>query len=140
MAMSTRQRPNAVALLVLLEVLLGILFVFGVFALTALGFSLPTVVPHVRYFPMRLLTVTIVLLLFAGVEFVLAYGIWDGKSWAWTGSLVWTVLGIIFFIFSLFLRPGFGEIAALIIDLLLLYYLMQPKVQSYFGKGATAPL
>ena len=138
--MSARQRPNDVVLLVLLEILLGILFVFGVFALTALGFSLPTVVPHVRIFPLRLFTVTIILLLFAGVEFVLAYGVWSGKGWAWTGSLAWTVLGIVFFIFSLFLRPSFGEIAALIIDLLLLYYLMQPRVQSYFGKAAAAPV
>jgi uncharacterized membrane protein (DUF2068 family) len=138
--LSAGQRPNDVALLVLLEILLAILFVSGVFVLTVLGFSLPEVVPHVRFFPVRLLTITIVLLVLAGVEFVLAYGIWNGKGWAWIVSLAFAVLGIIFFTFSLFLRPSFGEIAALIIDLLLLYYLMQPRVQSYFGKGAKAPL
>jgi uncharacterized membrane protein (DUF2068 family) len=127
-------------LLVVLEVLLGILSVSGVFALTVLGFSLPEVVPHVRFFPVRLFTITVVLLLLAGVEFVLAFGVWVGKGWAWTVSVALAVLGIIFFIFSLFLRPSFGEIAALIIDLLLLYYLMQPRVQIYFGKGATEPL
>jgi uncharacterized membrane protein (DUF2068 family) len=125
---------------VLLEILLGILFVSGVFVLTVLGFSLPEVVPHVRFFPVRLFTITIVLLVLTGVEFVLAYAIWNGKGWAWIVSLAFAVLGVIFFTFSLFLRPSFGEIAALIIDLLLLYYLMQPRVQSYFGKGATAPL
>ena len=137
--MSARQRPKDVALLVLLEVLLGILFLAGIFALTALRFSLPEVVPHVRFFPLRLFTISVALVLLAGVEFVLAYGGWNGKGWAWTVSLAFTVLEIVFFIFSLFLRPSFGEIAALIIDLLLLYYLMQPKVQSYFGKGAMAP-
>jgi len=127
-------------LLVVLEVLLGILFVSGVLALTVLGFSLPQVVPHVRFFPVRLFTISVVLLLLAGVEFVLAFGVWVGKGWAWAFSLALAVLGVIFFIFSLFLRPNFGEIAALIIDLLLLYYLMQPRVQTYFGKGATKPL
>jgi len=138
--LSAHKRPNNVTLLVLLEVLLGILFLSGVFALTTLRVSLSEVVPHVRFFPVGLFTITVALTLLAAVEFVLAYGVWDGKGWAWTVSLAFAVLGVVFFIFSLFLRPSFGEIAALIIDLLLLYYLMQPRVQSYFGKGATTLL
>ena len=78
-----------------------------------------------------------VLFVLAAVEFVLAYGLEKGLSWAWKVSLVFAIVGIAFFIFSIFLRPGFGEIGSLITDLLVLYYLMQPRVQAYFEQGAT---
>jgi uncharacterized membrane protein (DUF2068 family) len=115
------------------------LFFFGAFALTVAGFGLPEVFPHVRFFPVRLSVVAIVLFILAAIELVLAFGVWSGIRWAWGSSLAFAVLGVVFFVFSLFLRPGLGEILALIIDLLVLYYLMQPRVQAYFGKGAAAP-
>lgn len=136
--MSARARPNGVTLLSVLEALLGILFLLGVFALTVVRISLQEVVPHVRLFPVRLFVVVIVLFVLAAVEFVLAFGAWNGMGWAWWGSLVFAVLGIVFFVMSLFLRPGLGEIVSLIADLLVLYFLMQPRVQAYFGKGALA--
>ena len=122
-------------MLALLQVLLGILFLLGVFALTVIGFGLPEVFPHVRFLPVRLFVVVIGLLFVAAIEFLLAFGVWNGMGWAWGASLAFAVLGIAFFVFSLFLRPGIGEIASLIIDLLVLYYLMQPRVQAYFRKG-----
>ena len=136
--MSVRARPNGVIILSVLEVLLGILFLLGVFGLTVVGIGLQEVVPHVRLFPVRLFVVVIVLLGLAAVEFVLAFGAWNGMGWAWWGSLLFAVLGIVFFVMSLFLRPGLGEIVSLIADLLVLYCLMQPRVQAYFGKGALA--
>ena len=116
--------------------MLGTLCLLGVFALIVAGFHLPEVVPHVRFLPVRLFVVVVVLFVLAGIEFVLAYGLWNGLGWAWKGSLLLAVVGIVFFVFSLFLRPGFGEIASLVIDLLVLYYLMQPRVQAYFRKDA----
>jgi uncharacterized membrane protein (DUF2068 family) len=108
----------------------------GVFALIVAGLRLPEVVPHVRLLPVRLFVVVVVLLVLACIEFVLAYSLWNGLGWAWKVSLVLAVIGIVFFVFSLFLRPGLGEIASLLIDLLVLYYLMQPRVQAYLRKGA----
>jgi hypothetical protein len=133
-----RVRPNGVIILSVLEVLLGILFLLGVFGLTVVGIGLQEVVPHVRLFPVRLFVVVIVLLGLAAVEFVLAFGAWNGMGWAWWGSLLFAVLGIVFFVMSLFLRPSLGAIVSLIVDLLVLYCLMQPRVQAYFGKGALA--
>ena len=118
-----------------LQVLLGVLFLLGVFSLTVIRLSLPEVVPHVRLFPVRLFVVVAALLVLAAIEFVLAFGLWSGMSWAWWGSLAFAVLGIVFYVLSLFLRPSVGEIASLILDLLVLYYLMQPRVQAYFRKA-----
>jgi uncharacterized membrane protein (DUF2068 family) len=123
-----------------LQTLLGILLLLGVFALTVARFRLSEVVPHVRLFPVRFSVVMIVLFALAAIDFVLAYGLWSGSTWAWKISLVFAVVGIAFFIFSIFLRPGIGEIASLIIDVLALYYLMQPRVQAYYRKDSAAPI
>ena len=73
------------------------------------------------------------------MQCVLAYSLWKGLEWAWKSSLALAVAGIGFFVFSLFLVPGFGEIVLLIIDLLVLYYLIQPLVQVYFKQQASTP-
>ena len=136
--MSTRDRPTGVTLLGVLQGLLGILLLLGFIALTIVSFGLPELFPHMRLlFPARLFVVAVILLLLALVEFVLAYGLWSGMSWAWVASLAFALLGIVFAIFSLFLRPGIGEIISLLVNLLIVYYLMQPRIHSYFGKGSS---
>ncbi len=122
-----------------LHILLGILLLLGGFALTVIGFGLPEMFPHVRWFAVRSVVVGIALVVFALIDFVLAYGLWNGKGWAWFAALVFALLGIVFSVFSLFLRPGMGELIWLIIDLLIVYYLMQPRVQAYFGRGTVVP-
>jgi len=134
----TRQRPFGVTILAVLQTLLGILLLLGVFALTVAGFRLSEVVPHVRLFPVRFSVVMITLFVLAAIDFVLAYGLWIGSTWAWKISLVFAVVGTAFFIFSIFLRPGIGEITSLVIDVLALYYLMQPRVQAYYRKDSAA--
>jgi uncharacterized membrane protein (DUF2068 family) len=133
-----RQRPMGIRLLTILEILLGILFLLGALSIAVAGFGLLEVFPHIRLFPVRLFTVAVVLFIVAVIEFALAFGVWSGRSWAWTASLAFAILSVVFFVFSLFLRPGLGELASLIIDLLVLYYMMQPRVQAYFGKGVSA--
>ena len=127
-------------LFAVLQTLLGILFLLGVFALTVARFRLSEVVPHVRLFPVRFSVAMIALFALAAIDFVLAYGLWNGSTWAWKISLVFAVVGIAFFIFSIFLRPGIGEITSLIIDVLAIYYLMQPRVQAYYRKDSAAPI
>jgi len=61
--------------------------------------------------------------------------LWKGKGWAWIGSLIFAVIGLVFSAFTLFMRPRVGEAIALVLNLVIMYYLMQPRVQSYLGKG-----
>ena len=136
--MSTRERPTGVTLLGVLQGFLGILLLLGFIALTIVSFGLPELFPHMRLlFPVRLFVVAVILLVLALVEFMLAYGLWSGMSWTWVASLAFALLGIVFAIFSLFLRPGIGEIISLLVNLLIVYYLMQPRIHSYFGKGSS---
>ena len=137
--MSTRVRPAGVSLLVVLEALLGVVLFLGFIALTVVSFGLPELFPHMRLIiPVRLFVVAVILLVLALVEFLLAFGLWTGMSWAWVASLGFALLGIVFAIFSLFLRPGIGEIISLVVNLLIVYYLIQPRIHSYFGKGFVA--
>lgn len=132
--MSTAERPVGVTVLAILQILLGILLLLGGFALTIIGFALPEIFPHVLRFAIRPALVGIALLGFASIAFILSYGLWNGKRWAWAAALIFALLGIVLAVVSLFLRPGIGELISLIIDLMIVYYLMQPRLQAYFGR------
>lgn len=131
----TNQRPFGVTLLATLEVILGVLVLLGGLTIVIEGFILSDMLPHVRWFPTRITGVGVALLVFAMIDFALAVGLWVGKRWAWIAGLVCAALGIILGILSLFLRPGVGELIALVLDLVIIYYLMQPNVQAYYPKG-----
>jgi hypothetical protein len=129
------RRPFGVTLLTALQILLGILVLLGGVAQLFVGFVLPEMFPHVRFFAPRSILSGLGLIALALIDFILAFGLWHGKKWAWVASLIFAVIGIGFSVFSLFIRPRVGEFVSLILDLVILYYLMQPRVQSFFGRG-----
>jgi len=128
-------RPFSIKLLTVLEIILGILELLGALAVAVASFALPEMFPRVRLLAPRSMFSGLVLFVFAFVEFILAYGVWKGKGWAWIGSLIFAVIGVVFSAFTLFMRPRLGEVIALVLNLVIMYYLMQPGVQGYFGKG-----
>ena len=128
-------RPFSIKLLTVLEIILGILELLGALAVAVASFVLPEMFPRVRLLAPRSMFSGLVLFVFAFVEFILAYGVWKGKGWAWIGSLIFAVIGVVFSAFTLFMRPRLGEVIALVLNLVIMYYLMQPGVQGYFGKG-----
>lgn len=65
--------------------------------------------------------------------FGLAWGLWNGKGWAWTVSLILAALGIIVSLISL-VRGGFGTLIVLILDAIIIYYLFTPHVRTFFGE------
>lgn len=136
--MMTKERPIGVTILAVLEAILGVMVLLGGLSIVIEGFILSDMIPRVRWFPTRIIGGGIALLVFALIDFALAIGLWVGKRWAWIAGLVCAILGIMLGVFSLFVRPGIGELVALVLDLVIIYYLMQPKVQAYFPKGLKA--
>ena len=128
-------RPFGITLLALLQIILGILELLGAVAVAFVNFVLPEMFPHVRFFAPRSMFSGLGLVVFAFVQFILAYELWKGKGWVWIGSLIFAVITLVFSALTLFMRPRVGEVIALILNLVIIYYLMQPRVQSYFGKG-----
>ncbi len=120
--MPTSVRPFTVKLLVALDVLLGALAL------------LPLLVPQTRAFPRFGIINDLGSLVFTMICFILAYGLWSQRRWAWVSSMVFAILGIAVLIFILFVRPRAGEFVSLVMDLIILYLLMQPEVQRYSGK------
>ncbi|WP_428325573.1 hypothetical protein [Nitrosopumilus sp.] len=63
------------------------------------------------------------------VSFVMAWGLLKGKSWAWTLTIILTIISLIIDIPSM-------NVIGLVIDAVILYYLYRPHVKAYFGKNA----
>jgi hypothetical protein len=124
--MATKTRPTGVTILVILEVLSGLSSLLGGLGLVAFG-------ALVGFFGIIAGFLGEILLVFALVSFVLAYGLWNGKGWAWTWSLVFAVISAILALLQM--SSPSSAIVQLIIAGIIIYYLMRPYVKTYFGKA-----
>ena len=136
--MSNQQRPTAVTILVALDVALGILILLTQ-AIAMITRGIPFGIFMETRFAISRIVSGLVSVIIAAIDFILAYGIWGAKKWAWYSSLAFSAFGIIFAVVALFLRPRAGQVLSLFVDLIIVYILMQPRVQNYFTK-ALAPL
>ena len=78
----------------------------------------------------------VVLLAISIASFVVAYGLLKGLGWAWTVTVILSIISIV----SNAISIATGNIAAIIsiiISGIILYYLYRPRVKVYFGKGAS---
>ena len=73
-------------------------------------------------------------LIAAVLSFILAYGLWKGRSWAWTWTFVFSVIGLIVSIIGI--AVGIG-IIGVVIYAVIIYYLTRARVKVFFGKGTT---
>lgn len=69
---------------------------------------------------------------------IIAYGLFKGRSWAWTSAEVLSIIGIVMSVVSI-VTGNFGSIVSLIINGVIIYYLYRPHVKAYFGKAVSAP-
>jgi uncharacterized membrane protein (DUF2068 family) len=65
--------------------------------------------------------------------FVMAYGLWKGKGWAWSITIVLSFIGIALGIVSI-ATGNVGAIFHVIINVVVLYYLYRIYVKLFFGK------
>ena len=64
---------------------------------------------------------------------VMAYGLWRGKRWAWTITMVLSFIGIALGAVSI-VTGNIAAIFNLVINAIILYYLYRPHVKVFFGK------
>jgi uncharacterized membrane protein (DUF2068 family) len=74
-----------------------------------------------------LMGIGLVLLVLAVLGFIMTWGLWSGKSWARTITMILAVIGIVTGIFSL---PG--NLISILIDIVILYYLTRPHIKAYY--------
>lgn len=119
-----------------LQVLAGLVFFgLGALMLAFAGFvGIAGLIPDIPMFPALVGGVVLgvigtIMLIIGILSFVVAYGYWNGRGWAWTLGMVITVISLILDLLSL---PE-GALG-LIISALILYYLTRPHVKAWFGK------
>jgi hypothetical protein len=123
-AASTTARPTGVAILAVLEIINGIVLVIG--GLFAAAFSvllipvpvLGAIAGVIGFFALAL-----------GIaSFLMAWGLLYAKPWAWTITVILTII-------SLIVDATSANVIGIVISAIVLYYLYRPHVKSYFGKS-----
>ena len=74
-----------------------------------------------------LLVIGSTFIVLAGLGFIMAWGLWNGKNWARVITIILSGVSVVFSLFSL---PG--SLLSIIINLTILYYLMQPYIKEYY--------
>jgi hypothetical protein len=157
-----KSRPTGVTIIAILNIIGGVLMlIFGI-GLITLGAVLPTLPPSVFNQsqlqgnltagqapipagapPMALQSLLggvgiafgAVLVALAIVSFVVAYGLLKGRGWAWTITIILSIISIVWNAITIATAFNFGGIVSIIISGIILYYLYRPHVKAYFGKG-----
>jgi uncharacterized membrane protein HdeD (DUF308 family) len=107
-------RPLGVTIIAVLTAIGGIIFLASGAALLLIGIGIIFLALGIAYL-------------------VMAYGLWTGKPWAWTITLILSVIGIILAGISISFG-NIGSILSIIIHAVVIYYLYRPNVKVYFGK------
>lgn len=121
-------RPTGVTIVAILNILAGITM-FTLVIAAAIGASIspsPDTVSGVQ-------TIVGILIAVGAVSFVVAYGLLKGRPWAWTLTVVISIISIVMTIFTIIWLGLFGIINA-IVSGIILYYLYRAHVKAYFGK------
>lgn len=74
-----------------------------------------------------------ILIVLGFASFVVAWGLLKGKGWAWTVTIIITIISLVFNALSI-VSGNIGAIVGIIIDGVIIYYLYRPNVKSYFGR------
>jgi hypothetical protein len=114
------QRPLAVTVIAILTVIGGL----GFLGSGALIFAL---------IPLLGIIIGGVLVMIGIAYFVMAYGLWNGRRWAWKLTLILSGIGIIVGIGSIVVG-NVGSLFHTIINAVVIYYLYRPNVKDYFGR------
>jgi hypothetical protein len=130
--MSKKTRPNGITVLAALEVLAGIAYLLGAVALMVAGAMTP-----LTQLPIFLSALAgafgFVLLILALVSFLLAYGLFTGRRWAWLWALVFAVIGILVALVEA-IGSFSSAITPIVLHLIVIYYLTRPYIKAFLGK------
>jgi hypothetical protein len=168
-------RPLGVTIIAILTIIAGILLVFGGLSLLALGaffaaFPVSSMISEqqqqqfqldiqnqaeLEAFSQFLGSIGIIIgaiVLAVGIGYlVVSYGLLKGKGWAWTITVILTIIAIVIQVISVisasvYSASFFSDMNALVSGIIahiiglaingaILYYLYRPNVKAYFGKS-----
>jgi len=130
--MPTKNRPSGITVLAALEILAGIAYLLSSIALLVAGAIIPmTELP--AFLGAMAGAFGFCLLILALVSFLLAYGLFTGKGWAWFWSLVFGVIGVLVALVEATASLS-SAITPIVLHLIVIYYLTRSYVKAFFGK------
>jgi uncharacterized membrane protein (DUF2068 family) len=128
-------RPSAIGALTAFVIIGGIIDIcMAVLFLVLSAFSFHVLGVIVSLPPLgwiMLLLLSIALVVSSAFSFALAYGMWKGRSWAWTWMFVSCVINLIASVAGIVVGIG---VVGIVIYPVIIYYLTRPRIKSYFGK------
>ena len=144
MSTTSKSRPTGVTIIAVLNIISGIIMLIGGFGLAAISSVLPTMTtidPNAGG-QMALaglvggagIAVGGILIILGIISFIVAWGLLKGKGWAWSLTLILSIISIIIGIVSM-AAGNFGSIINIIIAGIIIYYLYRPHVKAFFGKS-----
>ncbi len=111
---SQKNRPLGVTIVAILAAIGGIIFLSSGLVLLLVGIG-------------------IIVLALGFAYLVMAYGLWKGRGWAWTITLILFAIGIVVAIASI-VAGNVSAVINIIINAVVIYYLYRPNVKAFFGK------
>ena len=134
-------RPTGITILTILQIIVGIMdLLIGILLLAVYGLALSLFgLGFSEGFGIFLVPLAIVSFVFGLISFVLAYGLWNGRLWAWVSTVITAIVGLTIGIIGLL----FGSLANLIVIVfyaLILAYLSTGTVRAFFGRGPMFPV
>lgn len=145
MSTASKTRPTGVTVIAILNIISGIIMLIGGVGLAAIGSILPTMTtldPNAAgqmaiagLLGVGGVAVGGILIILGIISFIVAWGLLKGKSWAWSVTVILSIISIVIGIISL-VAGNFGSIVNIIIAGIIIYYLYRPHVKAFFGKSA----
>ncbi len=134
-----KTRPIGVTVLAILEALVGLVMVFEGSGLAVLGALAGMFTQGLSDLLGALAGILGGILIVIGIlSLFTAFGVWTGKGWARTVSLVLIILGLLFGLIFMIGSPVL-EIVWIIVYAIMIYYLYRPNVRSFFGNSGANP-
>ena len=153
MQSSSKSRPTGVTIIAVLNIIGGVIMLLIGIGLAVAGAILPFV-PQSEFQQQQNLTagdidlsqvppslvgggilaIGGILIAIGVLSFMVAYGLLKGKSWAWTLTVVLSIISIVLNVISI-ATGNVTSIVSVIISGIILYYLYRPYVKAYFGKA-----
>ncbi|HVP23930.1 MAG TPA: zinc ribbon domain-containing protein [Conexivisphaerales archaeon] len=126
-AVAGKERPLGVTIIAVLDVLAGLLLILAGGAMFGVRFMLGAYGGPMASRPGLVAAFGVLFVIVGLVTVFLAWGLWNGSTWAWTAALVIAVLSSILHLLTF-------NIIGLIINVIVIVYLLQANVKLYFGR------
>jgi hypothetical protein len=150
MQSATKFRPRGVTIAATVNIIIGVAGLFFGIGFIAQDAVLHPLVESAFELPRRNLSVEqastpgfgialgAVFVPLAVVSFIVASGLLKGRRWAWTATLVLSIISIVWYAFTVAIIPSNGgRTLGVIIGAITIYYLYRPQVKAYLGKDST---